>query len=173
MSGKRGYMNEKCFSKKYAVRKLQKKDIPFILGLCSKNTLYYEYCPPFVSYESIEEDMNAIPPNVETECKYYIGFYDENKLLAVLDLIDGYPDRNHVFIGFFMCEVSIQNCGVGTEIITELLDTIKEYGYKSVQLAWAKGNPQAEHFWMKNGFKIIKETASTASECVILAERDL
>lgn len=170
-------MNEKCFSKNYSVRKLQKKDIPFILGLCSKNTLYYEYCPPFVSYESIEEDMNAIPPNVETERKYYVGFYDENKLLAVLDLIDGYPDRNRVFIGFFMCEVSIQNCGVGTEIITEiiteLLDTIKEYGYKSVQLAWAKGNPQAEHFWMKNGFKIIKETASTASECVILAERDL
>ena len=75
-------MNEKCFSKNYSVRKLQKKDIPFILGLCSKNTLYYEYCPPFVSYESIEEDMNAIPP--------------ENKLLAVLDLIDGYPDRNYL-----------------------------------------------------------------------------
>ena len=84
-------MNGKCFLKKYAVRKLQKKDIPFILELCSKNTLYYEYCPPFVSYESIEEDMNAIPPNVVIERKYYVGFYDENKLLAVLDLIVGYP----------------------------------------------------------------------------------
>ena len=166
-------MNEKCFSKKYVVRKLQKKDIPFILELCSKNTLYYEYCPPFVSYESIEEDMNAIPPNVVIERKYYVGFYDANKLLAVLDLIDGYPDRNLAFIGFFMCEVSVQNCGVGTKIITELLNVLKEYGYKSVQLAWVKGNPQAEHFWMKNGFEIIKETASTASECVILAGRDL
>ena len=96
----------------------------------------------------------------------------ENKLLAVLDLIDGYPDRNRVFI-VFLCEISVQNCGIGTEIITELLDVLKEYGYKSVQLAWAKGNPQAEHFWMKNGFGIIKKTTSTASECVILAERDL
>lgn len=42
----------------------------FILELCSKNTLYYEYCPPFVSYEIIEEDMNAIPPNVVIERKY-------------------------------------------------------------------------------------------------------
>lgn len=84
-------MNEKCFLKKYAVSKLQKKDIPFILELCSKNTLYYEYCPPFVSYEIIEEDMNAIPPNVVIERKYQVGFYDENKLLAALDLIDGYP----------------------------------------------------------------------------------
>lgn len=63
-------MNEKCFLKKYAVSKLQKKDIPFILELCSKNTLYCEYCPPFVSYEIIEEDMNAIPPNVVIERKY-------------------------------------------------------------------------------------------------------
>lgn len=35
--------------------------------------------------------MNAIPPNVVIERKYYVGFYDGNKLLAVLDLIDGYP----------------------------------------------------------------------------------
>ena len=41
--------------------------------LCSKNTLYYEYCPPFVSYEIIEEDMNAIPPNVVIERKYYVA----------------------------------------------------------------------------------------------------
>ena len=82
------------FFKEICVRQLQKKDIPFILELCSKNTLYYEYCPPLVSSESIEEDMKAIPPNVAIEHKYYVGFYDENKLLAVLDLIDGYPDWN-------------------------------------------------------------------------------
>ena len=35
--------------------------------------------------------MNAIPPNVVIERKYQVGFYDENKLLAALDLIDGYP----------------------------------------------------------------------------------
>lgn len=69
-----GIYERKCFLKKYAVSKLQKKDIPFILELCSKNTLYYEYCPSFVSYESIEEDMNAIPPNVVIERKYYVGF---------------------------------------------------------------------------------------------------
>ena len=65
-----------------------------LLELCSKNTLYYEYCPPFVSHESIEEDMNAIPP--------------ENKLLAVLDLIDGYPDRNYLMFSKNM-DISLFN----------------------------------------------------------------
>ena len=59
-----------------------------------------------MSYESIEEDMTAIPPNVVIERKYYVGFYDANKLLAVLDLIDGYPDRNLVFIGFYYLMLS-------------------------------------------------------------------
>lgn len=135
--------------------------------------MYYQYCPPFVSPESIEEDMKALPPGVSEQNKYYVGYYDGDKLIAVMDLIDGYPEKDIVFIGFFMCDKSIQKCGIGTNIITELLDYIKNRGYKSVQLAWVKGNPQAEHFWLKNGFAVVKETTSTAADCVILAERKL
>lgn len=94
-------------------------------------------------------------------------------MIAVLDLIDGYPEKDVVFIGFFMCDISIQKCGIGTNIITELFDYVKNQGYKSVQLAWVKGNPQAEHFWLKNGFTVVKETSSTAADYVILAERKL
>ena len=47
-------MNELLFSKKYYVRKLQKNDIDQIYGLCSKNHLYYQYCPPYVTRKSVE-----------------------------------------------------------------------------------------------------------------------
>ncbi|MGN1398942.1 MAG: hypothetical protein ACI4WG_02965 [Erysipelotrichaceae bacterium] len=39
-------MNENCFSKTYAVRKLNDNDLKQIYDLCRKNTLYYQYCPP-------------------------------------------------------------------------------------------------------------------------------
>ena len=45
------------------------------------------------------------------------------------------------------------------------------YDNKTVLLAWVKGNPQSEHFWTKNGFRFLKETSSSAADCVILAER--
>lgn len=167
-------MKEADFSKKYQVRKLQKEDVWQIYELCSKNSIYYQYCPPFVSYESIEEDMAALPSGITNECKYYVGYYEVGNLLAVLDLIDGYPEKEVVFIGFFMCDISIQKRGIGTNIITELLNYIKIQGYKSVQLAWVKGNPQAEHFWLKNGFTVVKETSSNvADSSVILAEKRL
>ena len=74
-------MDELLFSRKYYVRKIQKNDIDQIYNLCSKNHLYYQYCSPYVTRKSIESDMMALPDNVD---------FKNEKLIAVLDLIDGY-----------------------------------------------------------------------------------
>lgn len=164
-------MTYQNFSKTYSVRKLNTTDIDSIFTLCRGNPMYYEYCPPEVTRESIAEDMAALPPGVTNENKYYVGYWDGEKLVAVMDLIDGYPNAETVFIGFFMMDVGIQGKGIGTKIIEELVEYLRKCGYKSIQLAWVKGNPQAEHFWKKNGMQVIKETNSTAAESVLLAER--
>ena len=51
--------------------------------------------------------------------------------------------------GFFMTDVSVQNKGVGSGIITELCEKLSQRGYLYVKLGWVKGNPQAEYFWKK------------------------
>ena len=161
----------KSFSSKYAVRKLTNENIDEIYNLLSPNVLYYEYCPPFVTRQSIMDDMNALPPEKTMEDKYYLGFYQQDKLIAVMDLIDGYPEKGIAYIGFFMTDVSVQRKGLGTEIIEDLCNYFVKEGYYSVRLAWVKGNPQAEHFWIKNRFVPIMETESNAADKVILAER--
>ena len=150
-------MNELLFSKKYDVRKLQKNDIDQIYDLCSKNHLYYQYCPPYVTRKSIESDMMALPDNVDFKDKYYVGYFKAEKLIAVLDLIDGYPKKDIVFIGFFMVNSTIQKSGFGSAIVNELIDYLTTLEYKKVRLGWINGNPQAEHFWIQNGFCPIKE----------------
>ena len=54
------------FSDHYFVRRMASDDIGEIYKLCSNNVLYYEYCPPFVTKQSIADDMRALPPNKET-----------------------------------------------------------------------------------------------------------
>lgn len=164
-------MNIKGLSGKYVVKKLEDSDIQDILHLCCANTIYYEYCPPMVTEESIKEDMTVLPPNTKMDDKFYMGFYAEGRLIAVMDLITGYPEQNIAFIGFFMTDVSIQKRGIGSEIISEVCDHLRQQSFASVRLAWVKGNPQAEHFWLKNGFAALKETVSNVSDRVILAER--
>lgn len=99
-------MNVSLFSSQYLVRYLSEIDIKAIYDLCHNNSLYYQYCPPFVTEQSIVDDMKALPPNKEAADKHYVGFYNVDQLIAVMDLIMAYPDEKTVFIGFFMTDIS-------------------------------------------------------------------
>lgn len=111
------------FSGTYTVRRLLRDDIPSVFALCEKNPQYYEHCPPFVTPEKIEADMKAMPQRKtgQEQDKYYLGYFDvHQRLVAVMDFIDHYPDAQSGFIGFFMMEKDLQGTGVGSSIITEL-----------------------------------------------------
>ena len=53
-------MDISLFSNDYTVRRMEKADVADIYLLCSKNDLYYQYCPPFVTEQSILDDMKAL-----------------------------------------------------------------------------------------------------------------
>lgn len=84
--------------------------------------------------KSIESDMMALPDNVDFRDKYYVGYFKNEKLIAVLDLIDGYPKKDIVFIGFFMMDISIQKSGIGSAIVNELIKYLTTLKYKEVRL---------------------------------------
>ena len=54
-----------------------------ILRLSESNPMFYEYCPPFVTRESILNDMKALPQGKTDAEKYYIGFFEGQKLIAI------------------------------------------------------------------------------------------
>lgn len=139
-------------SSHYEVRRLEKENIDQIYDLCKENPLFYEYHPPFVTKESIEDDIKALPPRKEYKDKYFIGFFEGEMLVAFMDLILDYPNEKTAFIGFFMMNRDYQGKGIGTHIIDEAFAYLKEKDFEKVRLAYAKGNPQSEAFWTKNGF---------------------
>lgn len=160
-------------SDRYHVRRMTEDDIAEIYALCSKNAMYYQYCPPFVTEESIADDMKALPPNKEYSDKYYLGYYDAEKLIAVMDLILRFPDNATALIGFFMTDVSVQNAGIGSRIIDDLCSYLRKLGFSTVRLGWVKGNPQAEHFWKKEQFTETGVTHDTDGHTVVVAQRAL
>ena len=95
------------------------------------------------------------------------------ELSAVMDFIMAYPDEKTAFIGFFMTSASIQNTGIGSNIIDDLCRYLADIGLLSVRLGWVKGNPQAEHFWHKNNFKETGITYDTDNYTVVVAQRVL
>ena len=105
--------------------------------------------------------------------KYYIGYYQKGRLTAVMDLIMRCPDDDKAFIGFFMVDADLQNQGVGSAIINELCKKLRSRGLSAVRLGWVRGNPQAEHFWKKNGFTETGLSYDTDDYTVIIAQRIL
>ena len=139
-------------SKIYQVCKLSERDIDSVLELCLGNPLYYQFFPPIETKESIARDMVARPTGTTSDDKYYLGIYDGVKLIAVLDLILNYPDKNTAFIGFFMVSADCQKRGLGTVLIKDIIDCLYANGYEYTRLGYVKGNPQPRAFWHKNGF---------------------
>lgn len=80
-------MNIYLLSNQYDVRKILDKNIPDVVNLCEGNPLYYKHCLAAVSTEQIKIDLMALPPNKTYKDKYYIGFYSNDTLVAVMDLI--------------------------------------------------------------------------------------
>ena len=141
----------------YAVRRLGLNDAESILQLCKGNTQYYEYCGKQPSLALIEQDLIVTPPGIPQEQKYYVGFFAEDVLMAVMDLIDGYPDEKSAFIGFFMMNHMCQGKGEGTKIVSHVFEHLRENGFEKCLLGIDKDNPQSNHFWKKNGFRVIRE----------------
>ena len=150
-------MKIKDLSKTFYVRKLDKDDIEMIYDLSYKNHIYYQYHPPFVTRESILDDMKALPPGKSYDDKYYIGFFENDSLVAIMDLILDYPTKGIAFIGLFMTNIQYQHKGIGSNIISEITMSLKSLGYRKIRLGVDKGNPQSYSFWSKNNFNVISE----------------
>ena len=146
----------KC-SKGYTTRVLEDTDVDIILELCQKNPLFYKYTEAKPTKEQILDDMKATPPGIGLSDKYFFVFFEGEKLVAVMDLVDGYPDSKTAYIGFFMMNPEYQGKQIGTDIIHEVVNYLQYIGKTAIRLAIDKGNPQSMHFWKKNGFEVLFE----------------
>ena len=71
-------MEIQALSARYRVRRLRPEDTGLIYDLCRGNRRYYECHPPFVTRESILEDMTALPPGKCAADKFYMGYFDDS-----------------------------------------------------------------------------------------------
>ncbi|MFR8088621.1 MAG: GNAT family N-acetyltransferase [Lachnospirales bacterium] len=160
-------MEIELLSNAFHVRKLGTEDVERIYDLCCENKIFYQFHPPLVTRESILEDMHALPPGKDYNDKFYIGFFENKILVAIMDLILDYPEKGIAYIGLFMMNLGYQNKGVGSEIIKECSIYLKKIGCRIIRLGVDRSNPQSHAFWKKNGFITIGENEYILMELVL------
>lgn len=65
--------------------------------------------------ENTEEDLIVFPPGKQKQDKFFVGFWEKEKLIAVLDLIAAYPNAHTAFIGLFMVAKEEQGKQTGSK----------------------------------------------------------
>lgn len=158
------------FSTRYTVRRMLLDDTDTVFDLLIENQPYFLCCGSQPTKELVQSDITVGPSGIPAEQKYYLGFFRDNRLLAVMDLIDGYPEEQYAFIGFFMLRLSLQGKGEGSRLIGEIIGYLQTLGFTAVRLGIDKNNENGIRFWTKNGFEILKEIEKEDS-VILYAER--
>lgn len=166
-------INIKDLSSLYSVKELSLDDKDEILNLYKGNLYYFSLLDEMPCENSIIEDLTSFPEGKTKEDKHFIGLYFMNSLMAVIDLVENYPNDKEVYIGLFMMNVMFQNRGIGSSIINELAFALDKQGFKSLKLAYLSNNMIAIAFWTKNGFISDGKVSTYKGKEVIEVERRL
>ncbi len=156
----------------YPARRLRASDADALLEVCAGNATYFRYMRGAPDKAHIIDDLTRRPPGTDARDKYFVGFFDGGQLVAALDLIAGYPDRQTCFIGWFIVRRERQGRGFGTALLSGVLAEAGRH-FGRARLAYVSDNPESAAFWKKNSFADTGETKDCGAYTLRLAERVL
>ncbi|MGI6254365.1 MAG: GNAT family N-acetyltransferase [Acutalibacter sp.] len=135
------------------LKPMEEGELPAFVALCRSNDFYNSISmdePP--SLESCREDLTALPPGRGREHKLFLGLWQQGHLQAVLDLVEGYPDEETLYIGLLELDTSCQGQGLGTALVKALAQESFQAGFSLLRLACLEANTPGLGFWQSMGF---------------------
>ena len=166
-------LNESALSADYDVRSITEADISEVYHLCRENRQYYRYLGERPSRRELTDVISDLPEGSGPDNKHFVGFYKEDDLVAILDLITGYPEPDDAFIGWFMVDAKKHRSGIGSGIFADIRAALKAAGYDYISLACFPENVEAKAFWENQGFAPVKESISKTGKTVIVFGRKI
>lgn len=155
----------------FSRRRLTDEDLPALLDLCESNPAYYELYGERPTLENLARALRELPPGCSAEQKAFLGFFEEEELFAVMDVIRGYPDERSADVGLLMVDGAHHGRGVGTQVARDELRRLRAEGFSRVRLAYIQGNEPARRFWAKLGFGPAGAPVSTPHYVAVPMER--
>ena len=165
--------NVEMLSSDYDVRNITEADIASVYNLCKNNRRYYRYIGKKPSLRELTDVITDLPEGTGPQNKHFVGFYDDESLIAILDLITSYPEADDAFIGWFMVDAQKHRQGIGSSIFADIRAAMKAQGYDHLSLACFPENTEAAAFWENQGFSVTRESTNQDGHPVNVMERDI
>ena len=136
----------------YYTKVLNSEDVVDIFEILKTNQEYTQLIGEEASLTSAQNILADLPPDKTLEDKMVIGFYQQDKLVAIVDLVQDYPASQHIFLGLLIVDKRYQGQGKGSFILRGLLSAISKSGFSYCDIGVIDKNERAINFWRKNSF---------------------
>lgn len=156
-------INIEALSSEFKTKKIDEGDISDVYNLCRSNNKYYRTLKEKPSKKRLTEVISELPEGTNDSQKYFVGFYDKDNLIAILDLITSYPNTNDAFIGWFMVDETLHRQGIGSQLFADIRAALKAQGITNLSLECNSESIDALKFWSDQGFEIQKQTDNTTT----------
>ena len=81
------------------------------------------------------------------------GFSTNNEAIALLSILENYPDHDTLYIGLFLVDQKHKRKHIGSRIIEAVRDCAFEMDFKSFKLSVLQDNVSGVKFWKSLGFR--------------------
>ena len=144
-----------------------------IQQLMAENETYFHLIKEELpTLEGAKESYTILPPNTDSEQKTFAVFYKKGKCTAILDFIQGYPEKSIGFIGLFMLAEDCQGKGIGKKLFRHIREAAQKAGLKKLRLGCYAANEPGRRFWEKQGFQLV-ETRERDGQKLLVMEFEL
>lgn len=138
----------------YTVKRLTPADVDEILALQAKHSEYHQhYQTSPVTKADILAELETLPPKAVPEQKFYLGFYAQDELVVLVDLVLDHPQANCTWLGLVMTEKTKLRQHYATKVLTALRSALKREGYKELMTSSALSDVNAQAFLNAQGFE--------------------
>jgi GNAT superfamily N-acetyltransferase len=96
--------------------------------------------------------LESRPESVDPTHKYVIGFERAGTLIAIADLLEGYPDATDWYVGLLLLAPDERGRGLGTLLWSAVEQWIRAQGGRHARLIVQEQNPDGAQFWRAIGF---------------------
>ena len=152
----------------FQFREIQtEEDITLAYQLYRSNAEYFQLVSGKApARQDVLDDKSACPLDVNPAQKKY-GMYlagESGDPVAVVDVLEGFPDPETYYIGLFLIDGSRHRTGLGRALYEQLEADARMGGFQRMRLGVVDTNHKARAFWKAMGFTWIKTVESTLHE---------
>jgi len=138
--------------------RLSEADLPRLSRLCRSCSAFYELIEGQPASEATAaEILGPLDPKYAPGTKHVWGVEKGDKLIAVADLLQGYPSARDWCIGLLLVDPEHRQQGVGTRLCGAILHWMALHGASLVRLVVQQQNARARTFWERQGFTLERE----------------